>query len=100
MSRTVFYDPVSGKTIIDFATKTLAEVKSEFGFGTSTQEVIVEDDEADEFDSGTLKKFNSETRGASIRVTKETARAGKETSIRAKLGLSAVEFQDLKQALG
>jgi hypothetical protein len=104
MAQKVYYDSVNNKEVVDVSgVKDEAAVKAEFGLDASTQTVTVEEGGEHWLDNGTLKAKTaatvaSERQAAS--AAKEAARAAKETAIKAKLGLSDQDFDDLKQALG
>jgi len=97
----VFYDADNNKEVYDVSgNKNIEDIKSEFGLGVNTQQVDTNSEEATEVIDGTLQKFNAKTRGEANAIAKEASRLGKETAMKAKLGLSDEEWADLKVALG
>lgn len=97
----VFYDVAANKEVYDISgIKTMDQVKAEFGLGAGTQEVTLGLNEAPEVVGGNLVKFDYVARSAAQLTAREAAREGKETAIKAKLGLSDADFTDLKVALG
>jgi len=106
----IFYDPLTGNQIHDVSgKKDLATITAEFGLEREdqgnnpplapVQEVELGEDEAVEIINGVATKFNHKDRTDARVAAQEANRVGKETATRAKLGLSASEFEDLKIAL-
>jgi hypothetical protein len=99
----VYYDAVNNKEVVDVSgAKAEADVKAEFGLDVATQVLTVDPaaNEAHEVVGGVLQKFDAAARGAADAAAREAARQGKETAIKAKLGLTDQDFDDLKEALG
>ena len=95
----VFYDPISGKEIIDVSgNKTKEQIKKEFNL-TQVEEVTLGKDEGHRIKNGTIEKYGHKAENDAIKAQKEANRQEKEDSIKQKLGLTNKEFQDLKEAL-
>lgn len=96
----VYYDSVNNKEVVDVSgVKT--GVIAEFGLDAGTQVIDVNPaaNEAHEVVGGVLQKFDAQARAAAAQTAREAARQGKETAIKAKLGLTDQDFADLKDAL-
>ncbi len=77
-----------------------AAVKAEFGLGASTQVVTIDESfEATEVVGGVLQKFDAKQRAADAAAAKQAADAGKATALKAKLGLTDQEWEDLKSVV-
>jgi len=99
--QTYFYDQVNDKRVYDVSgLKTKAEIIVEFGLDASTQEISFDPAfEAPEIVGNNLQKYNHITRGQAASQANEAARLGKENAIRAQLGLTPAQFEDLAEAL-
>jgi len=102
MSQKIYYDAVNNKEVVDVSgAKDQAALIAEFGLDAGTQVLeITNPDFAHEVVGGTLQSFDAKQRGIDAATARETARAGKETAVKAKLGLTDQDFDDLKEALG
>jgi hypothetical protein len=105
MGQKVYYDSVNNKEVVDVSgAKDEAALKAEFGLDVSTQTIELTDDDAYHYiNNGTLTKktkVDHDNETAAAQAARETARAAKETAIKAKLGLTDQDFDDLKEALG
>jgi hypothetical protein len=103
MPQKVYFDTVNNKEVVDVSgVKDEAAVTAEFGLDASRQVITVDPaaGEAHEVVGGVLQKFDAVARGQAAADAREAARAGKETTIKAKLGLTDQDFADLKEALG
>jgi len=99
----VYYDAVQNKEVVDVSgAKVEADVIAEFGLDVATQVVAVDNaaGQASEVVGGVLQTFDADARKAAAAAAREASRAGKETAIKAKLGLTDNDFADLKEALG
>lgn len=96
----VFYDPVNQVEIYNLeGDKTLAGVIANEGMDASSQEVELDGTEAHEVVGNNLQKYNYYERHQTNLAAQEASRVGKETSTKAKLGMSDQEWDDLKIAL-
>jgi hypothetical protein len=103
MPQKVYYDAVNNKEVVDVSgLKDEAAVTAEFGLDAGRQVLTVDPaaNEAHEVVGGVLQKFDAKARSDAAAAARESARAGKETAIKAKLGLTDQDFDDLKEALG
>jgi hypothetical protein len=103
MPQKVYYDAVNNKEVVDVSgLKDEAAVTAEFGLDAGRQVLTVDPsaNEAHEVVGGVLQKFDAAARSQAAADAREAARAAKETSTKAALGLSDQQFDDLKEALG
>ena len=96
----LFYDASTGKQIVDVSgTKTVEQIKSEFGI-TNCQEVIFnETKEAVRITNGSPDKYDYIKENSDIKISNDQNKKDKEDKIKQKLGLSDKEFNDLKEAI-
>ena len=101
MARKIYYDATANKEVVDVSgVKDEAAVKAEFGLGGATQVVEIDESfEATEVVAGTLQKFDQVARLEAAAIAAAASKLGKQNSIRAKLGLTPTEFEDLREAL-
>jgi hypothetical protein len=104
MSQKVYYDGVNNKEVVDVTgLKVEADVIAEFNLDVATQVLVTEEGDSTSVVNGTLTlstKAQNDTAAQNAADAKEASRMGKETSTKAKLSLSDVEFADLKESLG
>ena len=95
----VFYDPVSGKEIVDVSgKKTKEQIKKEFNL-TEVKEASLAKNDGYRIKNGEIEKYDRKAESDAKRAEKELARQAKETAIKQKLNLSDEDFKNLKEAL-
>lgn len=95
----VFYDPVSGKEIVDISgKKTREQIKSEFNL-TQVEETALADGDGYRVKNGAVEKYDRKAEAEAAKNQKEQDRQAKEDAIKQKLGLTNKEFEDLREAL-
>ena len=96
------YDPDTNQhiTLGDSDTRTLAQLKTDYGLSANAQEFILTDTEAIRDNAGTMEKFDYVADVAAKKAAEATDRSNKEAAMKSKLGLTDQEWSDLKTALG
>jgi len=96
----VFYDKDTQKEVIDpKGTKTLEEVKSSYGLGNNTVELTKDENEGHKFDGTKLVKVDLVAEAAARQLDRKNTSDAAAVRVKAKLGLSDSDFDDLKTAL-
>ena len=106
MAQKIYYDAVNNKQVVDVSgVKDEAKVRSEFGLDQAQTQIIEIDETAGDthyIDNGTLKKktgAQNQAEQAAAAQAAANAKQGKETALKAKLGLTDQEFEDLKSVM-
>ena len=96
----VFYDALNNKEVYDTkGTMTMAEAKAKFSLDVSTQEVTLNDNEAQEYVGGKLEKFNMLDRAATANAVKLSDKNTAMSRVKLKLKIDDADIEDLKMTL-
>ena len=97
----VYYDPSTGKEIVDVSgVKSRNKIIMEFGVSNNVQEINISKNESYRIKNGNLEKFDFVQANQSKAEEKKQALKAKENMIKAKLNLSEMEMETLKEVLG
>ena len=96
----VFYDPSSGKEIVDLSgKKTREQIIDEFQTSDNIEFITLNQGDGHRLENNSLVKYDIQQELEQKKTEKENERKDKENRIKQKLGLSASEFKDLKEAI-
>lgn len=105
MAQKIYYDSINNKEVVDVSgIKDEAKVKADFGLDQSVQ-ILTIDEVAGEIhyvDNGTLKKktkAEQDAEEAAAKVIKDAEKEAKKNGIKAKLGLTDQDIEDLRDIL-
>jgi hypothetical protein len=96
----VYYDPEKSHQVVDeTGNKPFEQIKSEFSLSDATQSVEVKEHEVARFIDGVLTVVDLKAEQKQKETVRKSNRTKAMNRIKAKLGLTDSEIEDLKEAL-